>query len=811
MDPLPKIQWVYGFAVLFCFFIKCQINNVDQHKYYADQYNILESKLQNYNKDYPQFLREYSEKALNSNDSISILISKIANADYYQFMRETPKAISSIQEAFLIDSLIQTPYNEIKENYYFVLGKVNAQKGDFKTSNNNLSSAIQFIEKNDSQKYLKILNAQSSNFLKIKEFAKLDSVLTIADRIAQRTQDTFAIANTLFMHALSNNIQGNVGEAENQVLKSQQLFEKIKNKYQTIKTNRILAQINTDKGLSDISLNYYQKAIDIATELDLQHEIAILNFNLGNVYLDLSKFEEAKSCFLKSVELSKNSSFKIPKLELEFSLANIELEQDHLENALEKYQNCIQLLDKSKPSYSNHLSYINYSIGTIYSKTNQLEKAKMYLSDAEDDAIKINDTAHLNNITIKKGDIAEMEGNTKLAIKEWTKVLEHGLKNKHFTLIDKTTDRLVPAYIKTNNSIYAIKMFDLNTSNTDSMINQEKFINIGKTSAKIENIKLNKMHELEIENLETKDEINSLKLKNKNKNLFYSLLAIAALSIMSLLIYRSASKNKNLNTQLLQANQELNHKNEKLFLTNEIIENKNRELNESNINLKNFAYTAAHDIKAPLYTIFSMIESMQKNASTKNDLSTEVISNNLNFLYKEADRLNHMIEDLLQLSTINQNLPKPIKVNMNEIVDEVISLLHQNKTTVAVDFEIGKLGSAIAHPTLLRSLFQNLIINAIKFQSRDRPIHIKIFSEKNNKDIRIIKVQDNGIGIESTYFDKIFEPFVRLTKNENGNGIGLRICKKVVEVYNGEIWVESKINEGSTFCFTLNQIGRKLP
>lgn len=83
------------------------------------------------------------------------------------------------------------------------------------------------------------------------------------------------------------------------MLKSQQLFEKIKNKYQTIKTNRILAQINTDKGLSDISLNYYQKAIDIATELDLQHEIAILNFNLGNVYLDLSKFEEAKSCFLK--------------------------------------------------------------------------------------------------------------------------------------------------------------------------------------------------------------------------------------------------------------------------------------------------------------------------------------------------------------------------------------------------------------------------------------------------------------------------------------------------------------------------------
>ena len=811
MDPLPKIQWIYGFALMIIFFIKCHVNNGNYDEFYSNQYHILESKLQNYNKEYPQFLKDYSEKAISSNDSISILISKIALADYYQYIRETSKALSSIQEAFIIDSLIQTPIQEIKANFYFVLGKVNAQKGDFKTSNKNFTSAVQLIEKKDSQKCLKFLIAQSSNFLKSKEFKKLDSVLTIADGISLYSKDTFSIANIMFMHALSNNIQGNVAEAESLTLRSQQLFEKIKNKYQTIKTNRILAQISTDKGLSDVSLNYYQKAIDVATELDLPHEIAILSFNLGNVYLDLNNFDQAKSSFLKSVELSKNSSFKIPKLELEFSLANIELEQDHWETALERYQNCIQLLDKSKPSYASHLSYINYSIGTIYSKTNQLEKAKMYLSNAEVDATKINDTAHLNNITIKKGDIAELEGNTSLAIKEWSKTLEYGLKNNHFTLIDKTTDRLVPAYIKTKNSNLAIKMFDLNTSNTDSMINQEKFINIGKTSAKIENIKLNKMHELEIENLETKNEINSLKLKNKNKNLFYSLLAIAALSIMSLLIYRSASKNKNLNTQLLQANQELNHKNEKLYLTNEIIENKNRELNESNINLKNFAYTAAHDIKAPLYTIFSMIESMQKNASTKNDLSTEVISNNLNFLYKEADRLNHMIEDLLQLSTINQNLPKPIKVNMNEIVDEVISLLHQNKTTVAVDFEIGKLGSVIAHPTLLRSLFQNLIINAIKFQSRDRPIHIKIFSEKNNKDIRIIKVQDNGIGIESTYFDKIFEPFVRLTKNENGNGIGLRICKKVVEVYNGEIWVESKINEGSTFCFTLNQIGRKLP
>jgi signal transduction histidine kinase len=810
MVSQSKIQWVYGFALLLCLFIKCQVNSVDQHKYYADQYNILETKLQNYNKDYPQFLKEYLEKAVSAKDSTLILISKIAYADYYQFMRETPKALSSIQEAFLIDSLIQTPYNEIKENYYFVLGKVNAQKGDFKTSNNNLASAIQLIEKNDSQKYLKILNAQSSNFLKLKEFAKIDSVLTIADRIALRTQDTFAIANILFMHALSNNIQGNVGEAETQVLKSQQLFEKTKNKYQTIKTNRILAQISTNKGLSDISLNYYQKAIDLATELDLQHEIAILSFNLGNVYLDLNNFDQAKSSFLKSVELSKNSSFKIPKLELEFSLANIELEQDHLENALERYQNCIQLLDKSKPSYASHMSYINYSIGTIYSKTNQLKKAKMYLSNAEDDAIKINDTAHLNNITIKKGDISALEGNTNLAIKEWTKALEYGLKNKHFTFIDKATDRLVPAYIKTKNANLATKMFDLNTSNTDSMINQEKYINIGKTSAKIENIKLNKMNEFEIENLETKNEINTLKLKNRNRNFIYALLAILALSIMSFQIYRSSIKNKNLNTQLIQANQELNLKNEKLYLTNEIVENKNRELNESNINLKNFAYTAAHDIKAPLYTIFSMIESMRKKMNSGDGPVQEVISDNLNFLFKEADRLNHMIEDLLQLSTMNQHLPKPTKVNMNDIVNEVIQILYHNQTAATVDFQIGKLGTINAHPTLLRSLFQNLIINAIKFKSPDRPIHIKIFNESKTPDIKIIKIQDNGIGISEEYYDKIFEPFVRLSKNESGNGIGLRICKKVVELYNGKIWVESKENEGSTFCFTLNKLNMNI-
>ena len=77
------------------------------------------------------------------------------------------------------------------------------------------------------------------------------------------------------------------------------------------------------------------------------------------------------------------------------------------------------------------------------------------------------------------------------------------------------------------------------------------------------------------------------------------------------------------------------------------------------------AFTAAHDIKAPLYTIFSMIESMRKKMNSENAPVQEVITDNLNFLFKEADRLNHMIEDLLQLSTLNQHLPKPTKVNMN--------------------------------------------------------------------------------------------------------------------------------------------------
>jgi len=159
---------------------------------------------------------------------------------------------------------------------------------------------------------------------------------------------------------------------------------------------------------------------------------------------------------------------------------------------------------------------------------------------------------------------------------------------------------------------------------------------------------------------------------------------------------------------------------------------------------------------------------------------------------------------------LNQHLPKPTKVNMNDIVNEVIQILYLNQTAATVDFQIGKLGTINAHPTLLRSLFQNLIINAIKFKSPDRPIHIKIFNESKNTDIKIIKIQDNGIGIPEEYYDKIFEPFVRLSKNESGSGIGLRICKKVVELYNGKIWVESKVNEGSTFCFTLNKLNMNI-
>ena len=224
------------------------------------------------------------------------------------------------------------------------------------------------------------------------------------------------------------------------------------------------------------------------------------------------------------------------------------------------------------------------------------------------------------------------------------------------------------------------------------------------------------------------------------------------------------------------------------------------ELARSNEELEQFAYVSSHDLQEPLRMITSYLQLLQRRYQGELDDKADKY---IYYAVDGASRMQNLINDLLEFSRVTTRGREPEPTNCEFVLNQVSSNLEiyikENKATVSHD----PLPEVIADSTQLVQVFQNLIINGIKFHSEEAP-KIHISAEKKESEW-VFSVQDNGIGIDPQYSGKIFEVFKRLHKKEEypGTGIGLAICKKIVERHGGHIWVESELGKGSTFYFTL--------
>ncbi|MBF4491273.1 PAS domain S-box protein [Flavobacterium sp. JLP] len=232
------------------------------------------------------------------------------------------------------------------------------------------------------------------------------------------------------------------------------------------------------------------------------------------------------------------------------------------------------------------------------------------------------------------------------------------------------------------------------------------------------------------------------------------------------------------------------------------LEEKINELNRINANLEEFIHVISHDLKEPLRKI--VMYSGRINASNLLDLDAKA----MHVMKSSALRLNSLVDDLVKYSSHTAQEERT-EVNLVDIISEVkddLEIIISDKKAI---IEIGKLPTLKASKVQMRQLFSNLISNAIKYSKANIPPVIQIFETNNfesenskNKDAFLkIQIKDNGIGMEKTHLLKIFTIFQRLhAKNEySGNGIGLSICKKIMENHSGHITVESQVNEGTTF------------
>jgi light-regulated signal transduction histidine kinase (bacteriophytochrome) len=225
-----------------------------------------------------------------------------------------------------------------------------------------------------------------------------------------------------------------------------------------------------------------------------------------------------------------------------------------------------------------------------------------------------------------------------------------------------------------------------------------------------------------------------------------------------------------------------------------------QQLERSNRELQEFAFIAAHDLKEPLRKIDAFGEMLNNNQNM-----TEQQRDYLDRMRSAAIRMQNMVEELLKLSRLTTQPRTFVRVNLDQVASEVISDLDVQINQASGTVEVEPLPTVIGDLLLVRQLFQNLIGNALKFHTPGVPPRIKVYAQLLPENAVQVSVEDNGIGFNMEDAERIFQPFQRLlSRNQyEGNGMGLAICKKIVERHGGTITAVSKLGEGSTFRVTL--------
>ncbi|HEY7305151.1 MAG TPA: ATP-binding protein [Bryobacteraceae bacterium] len=236
------------------------------------------------------------------------------------------------------------------------------------------------------------------------------------------------------------------------------------------------------------------------------------------------------------------------------------------------------------------------------------------------------------------------------------------------------------------------------------------------------------------------------------------------------------------------------------------LEQKNRQLEDlalalrrTNAELEQFAYAAAHDLQEPLRNIALGTQLLASRYRNHIDSKTDPF---IEFTVSGAQRMESMIKDLLAYCRALDGSAAPVKpVESAAVLENALRNLKTRIDEAGAQITWSQLPSVAMHETHLLQVFQNLVSNALKYSSTE-PTRIQIAASREGNEW-IFSVRDNGIGIAPQYHDRIFGVFKRIGgRSPSGSGIGLAICKRVIEHYGGRIWVRSEENRGATFFFT---------
>jgi PAS domain S-box-containing protein len=225
------------------------------------------------------------------------------------------------------------------------------------------------------------------------------------------------------------------------------------------------------------------------------------------------------------------------------------------------------------------------------------------------------------------------------------------------------------------------------------------------------------------------------------------------------------------------------------------------ELEQKNAELERFTYTASHDLKSPLITIRGFLGFVREDAKAGNMARLE---KDIQRIEDATEKMQRLLADLLELSRVGRINNKPVQIQTNELIAEVVELLHGRISAGNIDVRVTEnLPLIYGDRPRIFEVFQNLIDNAAKFMGSQPEPQIEIGVRGEFKGNPVFFVRDNGIGIAPQFKERVFGLFDKLNPSSDGTGIGLALVKRIIEFHGGIIWIESEPGQGAAFLFSL--------
>ncbi len=522
----------------------------------------------------------------------------------------------------------------------------------------------------------------------------------------------------------------------------------------------------------------YIRALEVNETLENRRGLMATHCNLGRLYYKQRLFKQAREHAEKGVKLAKETQ-SATWLPLSLNLiADIYNKRGQISDALLSYEEALTIATKNGDDYN--LIFTLNRLARFYLNNNQPEKALSYIQRSLNRAMAAGKRKDLEEIYLIIGECRAETGQFEVA-KTYI--------DTAYTLAqgDRDYKYLLQAYQQYGDLYYDLGNYKLSISF------QKRFQALQDSINHLENEELLSRLEREFQRKEQEQQIFELKEKSSQQYLFLVLLSglagmIVIISSGLFFYYRRVRK----------FNEELETK----------VQERTEALKQSNTQLERFAYIASHDLKTPLRTISSFLSLIKRRIKKYNNPELEDL---LSFASNGAKQMNNLIEDVLEFSKVSTAEMKKEAVDLNQTIRSVLynidDFLRANNGYV----ETHKLPAVMGNGGYLHQLFQNLIVNGVKYNETKKP-RVIISCQMQGKNYRFC-VEDNGIGIDLAYQDTVFEMFKRLhtSAEYEGTGIGLALCKKIVEQHGGEIWLEDSSPQGTIFCFTLPQAKVPLP